>query len=103
MIDSLVPQLEVLLSFETLGIQSRFHLIRFENEHSTFSPSSSYESAIFLNEASFVVETNFHSLLHNLAYREQIRHYHRHVQDILDVIVLAIVAEWGASCRLLSL
>ena len=44
--DSLVPQLDICLGFETFNIHNRFHLIRIDNEHVAFSPSSSYESAI---------------------------------------------------------
>ena len=65
--DSLVPQLDVHLGFETFGIHGLFHLVRIENEHAAFSPSLSYESTIFLDEATFVVEMNLHALLHDLA------------------------------------
>ena len=75
MADSLVPQLDVRLGFETFGIHGRFHLVRIENEHTAFSPSLSYESNIFLNEAIFIVGTNLHALLLDLANQDQILCY----------------------------
>ena len=65
--DSLVPQLDVRLGFETFVIHGRYHLVQIENEHATFSPSSCYESTIFFDKASSVVETDLHALLHDLA------------------------------------
>ena len=67
MADSLVPQLDFFLGFETFGVHGRFYLVRVEDEQATVSPSLGYESAIFLDEATFVVEANLHALLHDLA------------------------------------
>ena len=67
MADSLVPLLDVCHGFETFGIHGRFHLVQIEDEHVAFSLSSSYESVIFLDETTFVVETKLHALLHDLA------------------------------------
>ena len=92
--DSLVPQLDVCLSFETFDIHGRFYLIRIEDEHATFSPPLRYELAIFLDEATFVVEADLHALLHDLADRDQILCYCGHVQDILDASLLAFFSEW---------
>ena len=55
-VDSLVPQLDVYLGFETFGVNGRFYLVRVEDEHATISTSLGYESAIFLDEATFVVQ-----------------------------------------------
>ena len=101
--DSLVPQLDARLVFETVSVHCRFHLVRIEDEHSAVSPPLSYESAILLDEASFFVEADLHALLHDLADRDQILCYCGHVQDILDAIVLAVVAEWDLWCHLPSL
>ena len=38
--DSLVPQLDVCLDFETFGVHGRFYLFRIEDEHASFSPLS---------------------------------------------------------------
>ena len=94
MADSLVLQLDVCLGFETFGVHGRFYLVRVEDEKETVSPSLGYDSAVFLNEASVVVETDLHALLHNLADRDKIICYCGHVQDILDAIFLAIFPEW---------
>ena len=72
MADSLVPQLDVCLGFETFGVHGRFYLIRIEDEHVAFSPPLSYESVIFLDETTFIVEADLHALLHNLADRDQL-------------------------------
>ena len=45
----------------------------------TVSPSLAYESAIFLDEATIVVETDLHALIHDLADRDQILCYCGHV------------------------
>ena len=52
MADSLEPQLDVHLGFETFGIHGRFHLVWFENELSALSPSPSYALTILFNKAS---------------------------------------------------
>ena len=94
MANSLVPQLDVRLSFETFGIHGRFHLLRIEsNEHSAFSPSPSYELANFFNKASFVVELYLHALLHDLADRDQILSDCRNLKNILDAIIFVVFAE----------
>ena len=54
--DSHVPQLDACLRFETFAIHGLFHLVRVEDEYATISPSLGYESAIFLDEATFSVE-----------------------------------------------
>ena len=68
--DSLVPQLDVCLDFETFGVHGRFYLVRIEDEHAAFSPPLSYDSTIFCYKASSVVETDLHALLHDLADRD---------------------------------
>ena len=93
--DSLVPQLDVRLDFKTFGIRGRFHLIRIENEHAAFSLSPRYKLAIFFYKASSIVETDLHASLHDLANRGQILCVCRNVQDILDTIVFASLAEWN--------
>ena len=80
--DSFVPQLNVCLGFETFGVHGRFYLVRIEDEHATFSPSLGYESAIFLDEATFIVEANLHALLHDLADQGQSFCYGRNMQDV---------------------
>ena len=108
MADSLVAQLDARLGFETFGIHDRFHLIRIENEHATFSPSSRYESAIFLDEATFVVETNLHALLHDLADQYQIICYCWYIQNIFYASLFAFFPEWdiadvlNAMCDVIS-
>ena len=49
----------------------------------TVSPSLGYESAIFLDEATFVVEANLHASLHDLADRDQFFCDDGNMQDIL--------------------
>ena len=58
------------------------------------SPSLGYESAIFLDEATFVVEADLHALLHDLANRDQILCYCGHVQDILYASSVTFFPEW---------
>ena len=94
MADSLVPQLNVCLGFETFGVHGRFYLVRVKDEHVSVSPSLGYESAIFFNERTFVVEADLHALLHDLADRNQILCYCGHVQDILDASLLAFFPKW---------
>ena len=89
MADSLVPQLDVCLSFETFGVHGRFYLIRIEDEHAAFSSPLSYESVIFLDETTFIVEADLHALLHDFADQDQILRNCGHVQDILDASFLA--------------
>ena len=67
----------------------------------SFSPSFSYESAIFLDKANSVVEMDFHALLHNLADQDQILSDGGYVKDILDAILLTFFPEWDiAMCRM---
>ena len=94
MADSFVPQLDACLRFETFCVHCRFHLVRIEDEHTAFFPPLSYDSAIFLDETTFVVEADLHALLHDLADRDQILRYCGHVQDILDASLLAFFPEW---------
>ena len=94
---SLVPQLNVPLDFETCGIHGRFHLVWIEREHSVFSPSPSYYPTIFFYKSSFVVETDLHALLHDLANGDKILCYCRNVQDILDAIVFSVFTEWNVA------
>ena len=82
MADSLVPQLDVCIGFETFGVYGRFYLVRVEDEQATVSPSLSYESAVFVDEATFIVEADLHVLLHDLADRDQILRYGGYMQDI---------------------
>ena len=87
--DSLVPQLDVCLGFETFGVHGRVYLVRIKDEQATVSLSLGYESAIFLDEA------DFNALLHDLADRDQILCYcEQNVQDILDTSFLAFFPEW---------
>ena len=60
----------------------------------TVSLPLSYESTIFLDETTFVVEADLHALLHDLANGDQILCYCGHVQDILDSSLLAFFPEW---------
>ena len=92
--NSFVPQLDARLGFETFCVHCRFHLVRIEDEHTAFFPPLSYDSAIFLDETTFVVEADLHALLHDLADRDQILRYCGHVQDILDASLLAFFPEW---------
>ena len=94
MANSLVPQLDVHLGFETFGILGRFHLVRIEDEHSTFSLSPNYESTIFFYKASFVVETNLHALLKDLADRDQCFSYCRYMQDVFDASLFTFFPGW---------
>ena len=82
MADSLVPQLNVCLGFETFRVHSRFYLIRVKDEHAAFSLLLSYELTIFLDKATFIVEANLHALLHDLADQDQIFCYGGNMQDI---------------------
>ena len=94
MADSFVPQLDVCLSFETFGVQGRFYLVRVEDEQATVSPSLGYKSAVFLDEATFVVEANLHALLHDLANRDQILCDGGYIQDIFYASLLTFFPEW---------
>ena len=60
----------------------------------TVSPSLGYDSAVFLDEAPVVVETNLHALLHDLADRDQILRDGRYMQDSLDASLLTFFPEW---------
>ena len=60
-------QLYVGVGSMALRKHCRFHLVRIEDEHLTFSSSASDKSAFFFNEASSIVETNLHALFHYLA------------------------------------
>ena len=92
--DSLVPQLDVCLDFETFGVHGRFYLVRAEDEQVTVSPSLRNESTIFLDEATFIVEENLHALLHDLADRDQILCDGGYTQDIFYACLFAIFPEW---------
>ena len=59
--------------------------MRIRNEYSAFSSSASDNAAILFNEATFVIELDLHSLLHDLADRDQILCYSWNMQDVLDV------------------
>ena len=63
----LVLQLYVGVGSLALGIHCRSQLVRVEDEHSTFSPTTSDKSAFFFDEASSIVEANLHALFNYLA------------------------------------
>ena len=63
----LVPQLYVSVGSLALGIHCRIHLVRVEDEHLTFSPTPSDESAFFFDEASSIIEADLHALFDYLA------------------------------------
>ena len=65
--DSFVPQLYVGVDFPAHCIHNRFHLVRVEDEHPTFSPTPSDESAFFFDEASSIIEADLHALFDYLA------------------------------------
>ena len=70
-----MPQLYVGVGSLAPSIHCRFHLVRAEDEHLTFSPTASDKSTFFFDEASFVVEMNLHALFHYLTNWDQILHY----------------------------
>ena len=80
--------------WSTLHIHGWFHLVRIRNEHSTFSSSSSDDSTLLFDEATSVVESNLHALLHNLVNWDQILCYVRNMQDILNVCLITFILEW---------
>ena len=91
----LVPQLNVGVDSLTPGIHCRFHLMRVEDEHLTFSPTTCDKSVtFFFNESSSIIEANLHALFHNLADRDKIFCYCWNMQDIVDVGLIALFAEW---------
>ena len=77
-----------------LGKHCRFHLVRIENKHLTFSSTARDNSAFLFYEVSFIVELNFRALFHNLANRDQILRYCRNMQDALDVGLVTLFTEW---------
>ena len=52
---------------------------------------------MFFYKSSFVVETDLHALLHDLANGDKILCYCRNVQDILDAIVFSVFTEWNVA------
>ena len=61
----------------------RFYLMRIEDEH----------SALFFDEAPFLVESNLHPLLNHLDDRDQILRDGGYMQDIFNVGLLTYFAE----------
>ena len=78
-----------------LGKHCRFHLVRFEDEHPTFSSTTSDNSAFIFYEAPSIVEANMHALFYNLADRDRILRYSRNMQDVIDVGLVALFSEWA--------
>mgnify|MGYP000550673338 CR=1 FL=1 len=91
--DPFVPQLYVGVGSMALSKHCRFHLVRIEDEHSSFSSSASYDSAFLFDEAATFVELNLHDLFHDLADRDQILYSSWHMQDILDIGLIVVFAE----------
>mgnify|MGYP006889231907 CR=1 FL=1 len=67
-----VSQLDIGLNLESLCIHRYVHLNRVKDKHVTFSSCMSDKLAFILDEATFLVESYFHSVLDNLANRDQI-------------------------------
>ena len=64
----LVSHLYVGVGSLTLGIHCIFHLVRVEDEHLTFSPTTCDKSVtFFFNESSSIIEANLHALFVYLA------------------------------------
>ena len=53
--DSLVPQFQVGVDFEAFCKHDQLHLVRLEDEHSTFSSTVSYELTNFFSEAFIII------------------------------------------------
>ena len=58
MVDPFVSYLYVNVDFMALGKHCRFHLVRIENEHSTFSSSAIDNSAFLFDQAPSLAEAN---------------------------------------------
>ena len=67
MANPFVLQLYVGVGSMALGKHCRFHLVRIEDEHLTFSSTMSDKSTFFSDEASSVIEADLHALFHYLA------------------------------------
>ena len=96
-VDPFVPQLYVGVGSMALGKHCRFHLVRIEDEHSTFFSSASDNSAFLFDEATMVVESNLHALFHDLADQDQILRYSWNMLDILDVGMIDLFVEGDIS------
>ena len=70
--------------------------MRVEDEHLAFSSTTRHDSAFLYNEveASYVIEANLHALVHDIADEDQILLYCWKMQDVLDVGLIALFAEW---------
>ena len=92
--NSFVPYLYVCIGFGAFSKHGRFHLVRIENEHSTFPSTTSDELAFLLDEATTLVEMDLHPLLQNLADWDQILRDGWYMQDVFNVCIIAFFAEW---------
>ena len=92
--NSLVPHVQVGFDFEALCKHGRFYLGRCEDKHVTFTTAMSYELITSFDEAYLIVESYLHPLFDNLTYRDQIFSDSGDMQYVLDVDLVAFVAEW---------
>ena len=67
--DFLVPQIQVSFDFEAFCKHGELYLIWFQDKHSAFSLTVSYQSPFSLNKAPFIIELYLHDLFDNLAYQ----------------------------------
>ena len=77
-----------------LGKHCRFHLVRIEDEHPTFSSTTSDKSSFLFDKAFSIVDANLHALFHYMADLDQIVCYCRNMQDVLDVDFVVVFLEW---------
>ena len=67
MANPFMPKLYVSVDSMLFGKHCRFHLMRIEDEHLTFSLTVSDNSVFFFDEAPSVIEVNLHAMFHILA------------------------------------
>ena len=72
----------------------RFYLVRLDDKHLVFPSITSGKSAFLFNEATTLVESDLHALLHNLANWDQILCDGRYMQAIFGTSLFAIFSNW---------
>ena len=80
-----VPQLDIRLPFESLCLHHGGYIDLMGDKHSAFSPTTRNKFSLVFDETAVEVESNCHSLLHYLSYRNQILRYRRDMHHFLDV------------------
>ena len=93
MANLLVPYIQAGFNFEALYKHGRFHLIRCEGKHASFTAAVRYDLIASLDEAPIIVKSYLHSLFDNLTDRDNVFCDGRDMQYILEVGLVAFVVE----------